>query len=368
MADLGMVESPKGATGGGSDAAAERRRQGLMRGFGRLGRRLATGIAMLLAITFLIFVVLRALPADPVAMLMPGNATPEEMEQVRALLGLDRSILAQYAIWLGHAFTGDFGTSIRFNTEVTAMVADALPVTLQLVTLAIGLGIVLGFGSGLLAFAWRGTPIEIGIEIGNGFAVAIPDFLWGIILVLAVGVSLGWLPFIGLQSPSMTPPDITGFVLVDTLITGDFKGFLDVLAHLTLPVVAIAMGLAPAVMRVFRSSLMEAYTEDYIASARLRGQSETQVLLRHGVKNAAIPAITLIGVQASMLFGGTLLIEKIFGLPGIGAMMVTAIGGHDLPVIQALTLVYAVLVLITTIAVDAIILALDPRLRNQERS
>ncbi|MYM56347.1 ABC transporter permease [Thalassovita mangrovi] len=361
MAELGLIGGAKGRAGG-------LRRNGGARTLKRLARRFATSIVTLLAITLLVFVVLRTLPADPVAMLMPGNATEADMERVRALLGLDRSVLAQYAIWLGDALKGDFGRSIQHNTPVRVLIADALPVTLQIVTLSVGLGIFLGFSGGLLAFTWRGTPVEAGIEMGNGLAMAVPDFLWGIILILAVGVGLQWLPFIGLQSPSVTVPDITGFVLIDALLAGDPSAFLDVLRHLALPVFAIAMGLAPTVMRVFRSGLMEAYTEDYIASARLRGQSERQVLLRHGLKNAVIPTITLIGVQASMLFGGTLLIETIFGLPGIGAMMVTAIGGHDLPAIQALTFCYAVLVLATTIAVDVICLALDPRLRIKDQS
>ena len=366
MVDLGLVSDPKDRAGGKRKAGLCP--PGVAWALKRLARRLATGIAMLLVITLLIFVVLRALPADPVAMLMPANATAEDMARVRALLGLDRSILAQYAIWLGDVLQGDFGRSIQHNTPVRTMIADALPVTLQIVTLSVALGIFLGFVSGLLAFAWRGTATELGLEVGNGLAMAVPDFLWGIILILAVGVGLQWLPFIGLQSPTVTVPDITGFVLVDALLAGDAAGFVDVLRHLALPVFAIAMGLAPTVMRVFRSGLMEAYTEDYIASARLRGMTERRILLRHGLKNAVIPAITLIGVQASMLFGGTLLIETIFGLPGIGAMMVAAIGGHDLPTIQALTLCYAVLVLITTIAVDVTCLALDPRLRIQDQN
>jgi peptide/nickel transport system permease protein len=222
----------------------------------------------------------------------------------------------------------------------------------------------IGLSGGLAMFALRGGPGEHVLDAATTVMMAIPEFLWAILLILFVGVSLQWLPFIGRLGPGIhLPPHVTGFLMIDSLITGNFEALRSALTHLILPAVALAIGLAPLVMRVLRSSLLDTVEDDYITQARRRGVSERRILLRHALPNAALPTLSLIGVQGGFMFGGTILVEMIFAYPGLGNLMVDAVRNHDLPVIQAVALVYCVLVLGINALVDVAYLAVNPRLR-----
>jgi peptide/nickel transport system permease protein len=327
-------------------------------------RRLVTAVPIILCVSALVFVVLRLLPADPIAMSLPPGATAADVAQLRAAFGLDRSIPEQFLIWLGRLARGDFGLSIHFRRPVLDMVVVALPATLELLASGLLLGIVAGVAGGLVMFAWRGTAGEQAVDLGTTVMMSIPEFLWAILLILGFGVALAWLPFIGRVAPSVAlPPMPTGFLLIDALMAGRLDALASALIHLILPSVALAIGLAPLVMRVLRSSLLDVIGEDYIALARLRGLSERRILLRHALKNAALPTLSLIGVQAGFMFGGTVLVEVIFAYPGLGNLMVDAVRNHDLPVIQAAALTYCVLVLAINAVVDVLYLALNPKLR-----
>lgn len=326
-------------------------------------RRCVTVAMQLLAVSIVVFVVLRAIPADPLAMMLPPNATHEDAERMRQAFGLDRSISEQYLIWLGHAVQGDFGNSIQSRIPVTQLISTALPMTIELVICGLIVGISLGFVLGLLTFWGRGTTLERAGEITASFAQSIPEFLWGILLILLFGLWLHALPFIGPIDSRMVVPSRTGFLLIDTLLAGRWDAFGSRLTHLVLPTFAIAMIKAPLIMRLLRSSLVDVYAEDYINSARLRGISESRILFRHALRNASIPTVTLIGVQAAHTFGGTLLIEAIYSLPGLGNLMIGAIRTHDLPLIQGITLTYCAVVLLLNNLVDIAYLWLNPRLR-----
>jgi ABC-type dipeptide/oligopeptide/nickel transport system permease component len=327
-------------------------------------RRLLIALPTLLVVSVLIFVVLRLIPADPLAMSVPPNATAEDIAEMRATLGLDRPIPEQYGIWLGHIIEGDFGTSIQFRRKVSDLVLTALPTTIELVTVGLTLGVALGMGMGLVMFAWRGTAGEQVADLGSTIVMSVPEFMWAILLILGLGVSLRIFPFIGRIDPQMTVPSITGFLLIDTVLAGRPAAFGSALAHLVLPASALALALAPLIMRVLRSSLLDTYVEDYITLARLRGVSERRILLRHALKNAALPTVSLIGVQAGFMFGGTLLVEVIYTYPGIGNLMVQALRNHDLPLIQGLALVYCLMVLVINTVVEMAYLALNPKLRQ----
>ncbi|HEX9465999.1 MAG TPA: ABC transporter permease [Alphaproteobacteria bacterium] len=333
--------------------------------FSILLRRLAAAIPILLVVSALVFVVLRLIPADPLGMSLPPNATEADVETMRHEMGLDRPIPEQYAIWLGHIVRGDFGISSHFRQRVTGLIFAALPTTLELVAAGLLLGITLGLVGGLAMFAGRGRLTEQVTDLGSIVVMSIPEFLWAIFLILGVGVGLRLLPFIGRIDPQMTVPHVTGFLLLDSLLVGTPAAFGSVLTHLLLPATALALALAPLIMRVLRSSLVDTYVEDYITLARLRGLSEQRILLRHALKNAALPTVSLIGVQAGFMFGGTLLVEVIYTFPGIGNLMVEAVRNHDLPLIQGITLVYCVIVLIINTVVDIAYLGLNPKLRRQ---
>ncbi|MBV8769933.1 MAG: ABC transporter permease [Hyphomicrobiales bacterium] len=330
---------------------------------GLFARRLLVAIPILLIVSALVFVVLRVLPVDPAAMSMPPNATKSEIEAKRQEMGLDRPLPEQYAIWLGKTLKGDFGASIHFRRAVSSLIAETLPATIELALLAMLLAAGLGFAGGLLLFHWRGTWRGEAADLGSTMLMSAPDFLWGLLFILAFGVLWPLLPFTGRLASSFARPVHTGFLLLDTLIEGRLDMFLDVLKHMLLPATALGLAFSVPIMRVLRSSLYEIDHADYIRQARLRGVSEERILLRHALKNAILPTLTLMGVQFGFLFGGTLLIEVIYSYPGLGNLMVDAVRNADLPIIQAVALAYAAVVLVINMIVDGLYLVLNPRLR-----
>jgi ABC-type dipeptide/oligopeptide/nickel transport system permease component len=328
-----------------------------------IARRAATGALQMLVVAIVVFGVLRIIPADPLAMMLPPNATSEDAERMRHAFGLDRTIPEQFMVWLGHAVRGDLGASIQSRIPVSQLIIAALPTTVELVVFALIVGIALGFALGILTFCARGTRLEQVGEILASLAQAIPEFLWGILLILLFGLWLHALPFIGPIDARMVVSSRTGFLLIDTILAARWDAFGSHLSHLILPTIAIAMIKLPLIMRLLRSSLIDVYTEDYIDAARLRGVGEARILFRHALRNAAMPTVTLISVQAAQAFGGSLLIEAIYGLPGLGNLMIGAIRTHDLPLIQGITLTYCAVVLLVNGVVDLTYLWLNPRLR-----
>jgi peptide/nickel transport system permease protein len=318
---------------------------------------------ILFFVAALLFCVLRLLPVDPAAMSLPPMATIAEVEAKRREMGLDLPLPQQFLIWLGQVLHGDFGTSIHFRRSVASLVASTLPATVELAVIAMAIATALGLGGGLLLFHVRGRAAEPAIDFGSIVLLSIPEFLWALFFILLFGVALGVLPFTGRLSPEFQRPVVTGFLLIDTLLTGRPDMFWDALKHMILPAFALGIAFSPTIMRVLRSSLIDVYHEDYITQARLRGVSERRVLVRHGLKNAILPTLSLMGVQFGILFGGTLLVEVIFSYPGLGNLMVDAVRNADLPIIQAVGLTYCVVVLIINTIVDALYLVLNPKLR-----
>ncbi len=329
----------------------------------KLARRVLVSVPILLVVSFLLFAALRLLPVDPAAMSLPPTATLAEIAEKRHAMGLDRSIPAQYGIWLDEALHGRFGTSISLRRDAGALVANALPATIELAVCAMIIASALGLGGGVLLFYLRGTWVEVVGDLGTILLLSVPDFMWALLLLLVFGVLVPVLPFMGRIDPGLSVPRGSGFLLFDALSAGDFAVLRSALRHLALPALALGMAFAPAIMRVLRSSLIDVYHEDYIRQTRLRGVGEVRILLGHALKNAILPTLTLMGVQFGFLFGGTLLIEVIYGTPGIGNLMVDAVRNADLPVIQAVGLSYCVMVLAISMAIDAMVLMLDPRAR-----
>ncbi len=327
-------------------------------------RRILVAIPLILLVSILVFVVLRLIPADPLAMAVPPNATKADIEAMRHEMGLDLPIMEQYVIWLGQILSGNFGRSIAFGQPVLTLIGQSLPATIELAFLSAVLATVIGIAGGLLMYYLRGGIGEQVTDLSSTFMMSIPEFLWGLFLILVVGVSLDLLPFAGRLEAGQTVPKATGFLLVDALISGQIDVFGNALEHMILPCLALALGTAPLIMRILRSSLLEVSHEDYITMARLRGLSERQILLRHAFKNAFLPTLTLMGVQFGFLFGGTLLVEVIFSYPGLGNLMVEAVRNTDLPIIQGVALVYALAVLIINLFVDLSYLTLNPKLRR----
>jgi peptide/nickel transport system permease protein len=328
-----------------------------------LAKRLATALPILLVVSILLFTALRILPVDPAAMSMPPTATKAEIELARQAMGLDRPLPEQYAIWFNQTVHGDLGRSIHLRRPVATLLADALPATIELALSAMLIAGTLGLAGGLTLFALRGKPLEPALEATTTLMMSIPEFLWALLFIFTFGVALQALPFTGRLDPGISRPVFSGFLLFDSLWLGQYKAFRSALIHLILPATALGIAFAPPIMRVLRASLIEVYHEDYIRQARLRGLSETRILLAHALQNAALPTLTLMGVQFGFLFGGSLLIEVIYAYPGMGNLMVDAVRNADLPIIQAVGLTYCVVVLLINATVDALYQVLNPRLR-----
>jgi len=320
-------------------------------------------VVILGIVSALLFCILRLLPVDPAAMSLPPNATLAEIEAKRREMGLDQPLFRQYLIWLAQVLHGDFGASIHFRRGVAGLISGTLPATIELALLAMLIAGTLGIAGGLYLFHVRGSAREPLADAGSIVLLSLPEFLWGLFFILLFGVALELLPFTGRLTSGFERPVITGFLLLDTLLVGRVDIFADAVKHMILPSLALGIAFSPTIMRVLRSSLLDVYQEDYIHQARLRGLSEPRILVRHALKNAILPTLSLMGVQFGFLFGGTLLIEVIYSYPGLGNLMVDAVRNADLPIIQAVGLTYCVVVLVINTVIDSLYVILNPRLR-----
>ncbi|MDB6000541.1 MAG: binding-protein-dependent transport system inner rane component [Rhizobacter sp.] len=327
-------------------------------------RRLIVAVPTLLLLSLVVFIVLRLLPVDPLAMMLPPSATAADSAALRAQLGFDKPLPIQFAIWLWDALRGSLGTSINFRQPVTTLILSAMPATIELALSGLFLALLISVPGGVIAFVLYRRKRETAADLVVTLLQSIPSFLWALLLIIVFGVLWPVLPFTGRVGQEVSLPNITGFALIDLLVTGQFDAWLGAISHLFLPALALALSFAPLVIRVLRSGLIDAANEPYVEVARLRGLSETRILWRHMLKNAALPTITMIGVQFGFLFGGALLVEMIFGFPGVGNLMVQAVKGNDLPLIQGIALLFCVLMLAINAVVDVLYALLNPRLRT----
>jgi peptide/nickel transport system permease protein len=324
----------------------------------------ATTLITLFGVAVIVFVVIRLAPGDPVAMMLPPGASEADIARLRAFYGLDRSILEQFAIWLGNVVQGDFGTSISIRRDVLSIVLGRLPATLELSLLALLLAVALGGTLAFVATRWRETPAETGVDIASGMALSVPDFLWGLALILTLGVAFPIFEISGRVSPRLELPFVTQFYLIESLLRLRFDITADLLDHMIMPALALALPLAAVIAQLLKSSLKEAMEQDYVMLARTKGFSESRVIVRDAMRNALLPTLTLTGVQLTFLIGGTVIIERIFSYEGLGNLAIDAVINRDLPLIQGIVLVFAALFVAINLAVDLLVALLNPRLRH----
>jgi ABC-type dipeptide/oligopeptide/nickel transport system permease component len=332
--------------------------------WGEIIRRLVLIPPTLFGVCVIVFVLLRVVPGDPIAMMIPPGASVADIDRLRAFYGLDQSIPQQFVTWLGQALSGNFGRSISLHQSVFELVLARLPATLELSALATLIAVALGTMVALAGVYVRGRRAEWAIDGGIGVFLAIPDFLWALILLLLFGVLIPLLPITGRIDPQLDVTFQTNFYLVESLLTGRLDMASALLRHMILPAVALALPFAALVARILKASLSEAEDQDYAQIARARGFSRPAVLLREVFPNALIPTVALGGVQITLLLGGTLLVERIFSYEGIGNMAIDAVINRDFPLIQGLILTFAVLFIALNLAVDLLVTLLDPRLRH----
>ncbi|HRD76195.1 MAG TPA: ABC transporter permease [Hyphomicrobiaceae bacterium] len=306
-------------------------------------RRLLATIPVMLIVAILVFLMLRLSPADPAAIIAGDAATAEDVERIRAKLGLDRNMFSQFFIWLGSILTGDFGESFFYKQRVTQLIGDRIGPTLALSTFTIVIAVLVAVPLGVVAAYKQGSWID---RLVMGFSVlgfSVPVFVTGYILIFVFAIWLNLLPVQGYQPIS---EGVGGFV------------YKLVLPAVTLSVVYIAL-----IARMTRTSMLEVLSEDYVRTARAKGQIERKVLFRHALRNAAVPIVTIIGLGVALLIGGAVVTESIYTIPGLGNLTVGAVLARDYPVIQAVILLFSFAYVMINLAVDIIYTLLDPRIR-----
>jgi len=326
--------------------------------------RLLTTAVTLSGVAVIVFVVIRVVPGNPIAMMLPPGATDGDVARLTALYGLDKSIFRQFLIWAGGVLQGDFGTSITTRQPVLGLVLGRLPATLELSVMALVIATVIGGFAALTGTRLRGTRSEAAIDVANGMALSVPDFLWGLVLILLFGVLWPVFNISGRVTPSIDLPFTTNFYLFESLVRLRPDLWWDIVSHMLLPALALAIPLAAIIGQVLKQSLKETMHLDYVTLSRTKGYSESHVITREALPNAVLPALTLVGVQFTFLIGGTVITERIFSYPGIGNLAIDAVINRDLPLIQGLVLTFGVIFIIVNMLVDALTMWLNPRLRH----
>jgi len=325
-------------------------------------RRLLAAIPLLFAVSLVVFVLTRSVPGDPVDAMLGEKATPQVREEVRRKHGLDKPILVQYGIYMERLFLhGDLGESyVRKNQPISGEIRRRLPATIELTLAAMVLSIFGGVGLGVLAAAKKGSIWDYVGMLAALVGVSIPVFWLGLLLMLALG---GALASGGNLDPQFQLQRPTGFVLIDTLLAGDFEMFLDALRRLVLPSLALATIPMAMIARITRSSMLEVLGSDYVRTARAKGLDSEKVLMRHALRNALVPVVTLIGLEFGYLLGGAVLTETVFDWPGMGTYIMSSVSNRDYLAIQGAVMVLSITFVAVNLIVDVVYAFVDPRIR-----
>ncbi|ROO86998.1 peptide/nickel transport system permease protein [Actinocorallia herbida] len=326
-------------------------------------RRLPQTALSVWGIATVIFFLMQVIPGDPARIAAGRTATPEQVEAARQRLGLDLPILEQYLGYLGRLLHGDLGTSVVTFQPITADLADVLPPTLELVLLTMLVNLCVAVPLGVVAAVRQGraadTAIRVIVVLGGG----VPVFWLGLMLQYLVGTRLGLLPISGRLDYGMDSPVVTGFATVDALLAGNTAGFGNAVAHLILPAIALSAPFLATVARGVRSTLMGTLASDYVVFARAKGGSTARVVVRHALRSALTPTLTIVGLQFGWMLGAALLVESVFGLTGLGTYLSTAVTSQDTFAVLGTVLVIGVVFVFANLLVDLCQLWLDPRVR-----
>jgi len=298
-------------------------------------RRLIRSVLVLLGTTVVIFATIRVMPGDPARLMLPVDATNEDVERFREKMGFNEPVYQQYASYLRGVLTGDLGRSMRYRRPVLELVLERLPATFELAGVASFLAVLFAVPAGIISAIKRDSIYDNAFMFLSVSAQSVPIFWLGIVMILLFSVQLHWLPTSGRGS----------------------------LRQLIMPSIALATYITALLARLTRSCMLEVLTQDYVRTARAKGLRELSVTCRHALKNAVVPIVTVLGLQIGTLLGGSVIIETVFAWPGIGTLAVGAIYNRDYPLVQGTVLVTAVMFVVTNLAVDLLYLYLDPRIR-----
>jgi peptide/nickel transport system permease protein len=326
-------------------------------------RRVLTVIPVLLGVSLLVFGFIHLIPGDPATTMLGERATPEKVAAVRARLGLDQPIYKQYLIYVGKIVRGDLGISIVRGDPVARDLARRFPATVELATSAIFLAILFGIPIGIVSAVWRNSFMDSVSRVWALAGVSMPIFWLGVMLAWFFGVQLGWLPT-GFRLDSGTEfRPWTNFVLFDALVRGEWAVARDAARHLVLPAMALATIPLAVIARMTRASMLEVLSRDYIRTAEAKGLPQPAVVLRHALRNALLPVLTVIGLQIGRLLAGAILTETIFSWPGIGLWVYEAIESRDYAIVQGASLFIATLFVTVNLVTDLLYAVVDPRIK-----
>ena len=326
-------------------------------------KRFCTIIPVLVGISIIVFGFIHLIPGDPAVTMLGERATPERVQEVRIQLGLDQPLYTQYGIYVGKILRGDLGTSILRGDPVLHDLMRRFPATVELALSAILIAVLIGIPAGIVSAVWQNSIFDGCSRLIALTGVSMPIFWLGLMLAWVFGVMLGWLPTGFRLGTSITLTPVTHFNLLDSLITGNGAAFTASLRHLVLPAVALSTIPMAVINRMTRASLLEVLSQDYIRTAEAKGLPQRGVILRHAMRNALLPVMTVTGLQVGRLLSGAILTETIFSWPGIGLWIYEAIQARDYPIVQGATLFIATIFVLVNLLTDCLYAIVDPRIK-----
>lgn len=328
-------------------------------------RRLLLLIPLLLGVATLVFAAVQFVPGDPAQIMLGEKASPERLQELRHELGLDLPVAQQYVRYISKTVVFDLGRSVHRNTPISDEIAQRFPATIELATAALFLALVIGIPFGILAALKRGSWLDNLCMAGSLTGVSMPIFWLGLMLMLLFSAMLGWFPSTQRLDIALDLEPLTGLYFLDSLLRGQFDVTGDVLHHLFLPALTLSTVPMALIARMTRAAMLEVLGLDYVRTARAKGAPERTVILKHALQNAAIPIVTVSGLQLGMLLSGAVITETVFSWPGLGTLAVEAIFQRDFPVLQGCVLVFALTFVLVNLVVDLSYYWLDPRLRTR---
>lgn len=330
----------------------------------RLIERLFQLIPVLLGVSVIVFVMITLTPGDPVEIMIGDQlVTPEQEARMRHDLGLDRPLHKRFFVFLGNAAQGDFGESFYHHRPVIDVIAERLPATIELSLVALLIALATAIPLGVLAAIRKNSVLDRLATVGALLGVSLPGFWFGILLLMLFAVHMQILPVSGRIGYSSEIEPITHLLLIDTLLRGNLGAFRDALAHIILPAITLGLPMTAVLMRVTRTSMLEVMRSDYITFAEAKGISRRRILWRHALKNALIPTVSVAAIETGSLLGGNMIVETVFGWPGLGRLVVESIFVRNYPLVQAAVLFYALTYVMLNFVADILYTVLNPRVR-----
>jgi peptide/nickel transport system permease protein len=330
----------------------------------KIVERMLAAVPIMIGVAIVVFLFMRLTPGDPVDIMMGqgGAVSAGEVERLRREFNLDKPLHQQLGLFLADLARGDLGVSFTQQRPVSQLIGERLPATIELALGALLVGLVIAFPVGILSAVKQNTWLDRLSMAGAFLGISMPAFWFGILLILIFSVRLGWLPVQGRIDYTAGLQEVTGFYVLDSILTGNRAALVSSVRHLLLPSLTLGAAVAAVVARVLRSSLLESLRSDYVKLARAKGANEATAVLKHALRNALIPTVTVVGLQVGVLLGGNMIVETVFGWPGLGRLVVDAIFNRDFPLVQGAVMVYAFTFVAANLIVDILYTYLNPKI------